>query len=35
MLSYLEYIMNVTHSLILNVHLNTVLYVETVPDCHF
>lgn len=28
MLSYLEYLMHVTHSLVLNRHLNTVLYVD-------
>lgn len=34
MLSYLEYLMHVTHSLVLNRHLNTVLYVVALPLSH-
>ena len=34
MLAYLEYLMHVTHSLVLNRHLNTVLYVVAIALSH-
>lgn len=34
MLSYLSYLMHITHSLILNPNLNTVLYVLLLPSSH-